>query len=98
MIRTATIRFLGRWIVGLYVIAQIFAVNPLISEHTAHVAQSELAISDSSGAAANVPQGTHHRGDADGAVQHHEVQDLSGALTFTVHPCDFGLARLAVAA
>src|SRR5579872_3368104 len=96
MIRTTTIRSLARWIVGLFVVVQIFAVAPLISEHTAHVAQSELGLSESYDTTAHIPSGTHHRGDADGAVQHHEVQDLSGALSCTVHACETSLVHAAI--
>jgi hypothetical protein len=95
MISTSTTHRLGPWIVGLFVIAQIFAVIPLMSEHTTHVAQSELGISFDRDGPGDIPH-SHHRGDADGYVQHHELQDLSGALTCTVSQCEIGFVHVAV--
>ncbi|SRR5579871_2744121 len=95
MISTSTARRLGPWIVGLFLIAQIFAIVPLMSEHTTHVAQSELSISLDLGSPGGIPQG-HYRGDADGFVQHHELLDLSGALTCTVSQCEIGFVWVAV--
>jgi len=95
MILATTLRRVSPWVVGLFIIAQIFAIVPLISEHTAHVAQSELGISLDRVSTGNVPHG-HFRGDSDGSVQHHELQDLSGALTCTVSQCDFGFLHVAV--
>ena len=95
MIPRSTARRLAPWMVGLFIIAQIFAVIPLISEHTIHIAQSELGVSLDRVGAGGVPQ-AHHRGDADGFVQHHELQDLSGALTCTVSQCEIGFVRVAL--
>jgi hypothetical protein len=95
MISTSTARGLTPWVVGLFFLAQIFAVVHLISEHTTHIAQSELGISLDRISTGNIPQG-HHRGDADGFVQHHELQDLNGALTWTVSECGIGFVHAAV--
>jgi hypothetical protein len=98
MISTAANRRLGWWLVGLFLCAQVLGVMPLMSEHTAHVAQTELAFaSDHSGAGHNSGPGHHHRGDADGAVQHHQMQDLSGAFMCGVGPCEIALLRVRVA-
>jgi hypothetical protein len=83
MMSTAANRRLGWWLVALFLCAQILGVTPLLSEHTAHVAQIEFVlVSDHSGAGNDSHQGRHHRGDADGAVQHHQMQDLSGAFPY----------------
>ena len=50
-------RRLGPWIVGLFVIAQIFGVVPLISEHTAHLAEVQLVLSKESASTGSIPQG-----------------------------------------
>jgi hypothetical protein len=72
-------RRLGLWLAGLFVIAQIFGVVSLISSHIAHVAEAELAFSDSGPRSENNGHRHHYRGAADGVVQHHELHDLSGA-------------------
>jgi hypothetical protein len=96
MIPTATARRLGMWVVGLFVIAQIFAVVPLMSEHTTRVAQASLALCQDRIGIGNVPRG-HHRGDTGSFVQHHELQDLSGALTHEISRCEMAVVRVAVA-
>jgi hypothetical protein len=81
MILTAAMRRLSPWLVGLFLIAQIFGVVSLLCEHTAHVATTELQPTQVSTSTGNIPQGRHYRGDADGFIQHHELQDLNGTLT-----------------
>jgi len=95
MIPAATARRLTRWVVGLFVIAQIFAVVPLVSEHTTHVAQTSSALPQDRISTADIPQG-HYPGDADGVVQHHELQDLTGALTCAGSQGEIGVVRIAV--
>jgi hypothetical protein len=74
MISMATIcRCLGRWLIGLFVIAQIFGVVPLLSGEIVHAAESELALANGGG---NIPLGHHHHGD--GCAQQHELQHLTG--------------------
>ena len=84
MITMAAMRRLGPWVVGLFLIAQIFGVVPLMSGHTAHVAETQLVLSKDSASTGSIPQGHHHHGDADGFIQHHELQDLNGAFTCLV--------------
>jgi hypothetical protein len=96
MIPKAIARRLSTWVIGLFVIAQIFAVVPLMSEHTTHEAQTSLSFSQDRVSAGHIPQG-HHHGDADGFIQHHELQDLSGALTCAVSQCEIAAVRVAVA-
>jgi hypothetical protein len=94
----AAIRRLCPWLAGLFLIAQIFGVAPLISEHATHVAESALLLhSDNAGMNAPGADHRHHRGDADGFVQHHELQDLSGAFACTVSYCEIAFAGVAVA-
>ena len=65
MIPTAAMRRLSTWLVGLFLIAQVFGVVPVLSEHTAHIAATELLPSQVSASTGNIPQGCHHRGDHD---------------------------------
>ena len=76
MIRRAAWRRLSTVLIGLFLIAQICGVVQLLGEHTTHITESQLALSTFAGSAS---RGHHHEGDADGAVQHHELQDLNGA-------------------
>ena len=88
MIRAPTMRSLGTWFVGLFLIAQIVGVVSLLSEHTAHVAGTELLASQGSVSTGNIPNGRHHCGDADGFIQDHELQDLNGTLTYLSRLCE----------
>jgi len=88
MIRTATMRSLSIWFVGLFLIAQLFGVVSLLSEHTAHVAASEWLASQGSASTENIPESRHHRGDADSSIQYHELQDLNGTLTCLSSLCE----------
>jgi hypothetical protein len=88
MISTVANRRLGWWLVGLFLCAQVLGVMPLVSEHTAHVAATQLVLAgDHAGAGNGAHQGRHHRGDVDGDVQHHQMQDLSGAFPCTIAHC-----------
>ena len=78
MFRKAAWRRLSTWLVGLFFIAQTCGVVHLLGEHTAHVTESQLALSHTP-FAAGASHGHHHDGDADGAIQHHALQDLNGA-------------------
>lgn len=88
MIPTTAMRRLGICLVGLFLIAQIFGVVSLLSEHTAHVAATELLPSQGGASTGNIPQGVHYHGDADGFIQHHELQDLIGTLTCLSNRCE----------
>ena len=82
MIRQAALRRSAPWLMGLFLIAQICGVAPLLGEHTAHVTESQLALSEvtvTGDASHDHHHHHHHDGDADGAIQHHELQDLNGA-------------------
>ena len=88
MISTGAIRRLGPCLAGLFLIAQVFGVMPLVSGHIAHVAQSQLELSEGRAGTAQLPQEHHHRGDADGSVQHHALQDLSGVVAGLAQSCE----------
>jgi hypothetical protein len=90
-------RWLGPWFVGLFLIAQIVGVVPLISSHTAHVVETELVISKDNVGTGGIPQSHHHHGDADGLIQHHELQDLNGAFTYLV-TCEIAFVHVAITA
>jgi hypothetical protein len=96
MIPMAAMRRLGPWLVGLFLIAQIFGVFPLISGHTAHVAEAHLVLSKDNGNIGSIPQGHHHHGDADGFIQHHELQDLTGAITCLANRCERAFVHVAL--
>jgi hypothetical protein len=95
MFPTAAARRLGPWIVGIFLIAQIFGVFPLVSEHTAHIAEADFTLSQNCICTGHTHHG-HYHGDTDGFVQHHELQDLSGVLTCATRPCESGLVHIAV--
>jgi hypothetical protein len=94
MFPTAAARRLSPWVVGIFLAAQIFGVFPLVSEHTAHVVEADFTLSRNC-VCTGILHG-HYQGDADGFVQHHELQDLSGVLTCTVGQCENGLIYVAV--
>jgi hypothetical protein len=89
---------LGPYLAGLFLIAQIFGVMPLVSGHIAHVAQTELELSEGQAALAQLPQQHHHRGDADGSVQHHALQDLSGVVAGPAQSCEVVWVRVTASA
>jgi hypothetical protein len=77
MISTTTICRLGPWLIGLYVLALIGGVAPLLDGRSAH-AGAPLTLSESKSGAGAIPQNHHHAGDADDVAGHHVLQDLSG--------------------
>jgi hypothetical protein len=88
MFSTAAARRLGPWLVGLYVLAMVAGVMPLIRACNAH-AIAPFGVSESSRPV--LPQGRHHAGDADDVAHHHALQDLAGVL-------DWRLAATGIAA
>jgi len=88
MIPTTAMRRLSPWLVGLFLIAQMFGVVSVLCEHTEHVAVTELLPSQVSAGTGNIPQGRHYNGDSDGFIQHHELQDLTGTLTCLNSRCE----------
>lgn len=82
-------RRLGPWLVGLYVLAMVAGVMPLIRACNAH-AGAPVTVSESS--APGLPQDRHHAGDADDLAHHHALQDLTGVLDW--QPAGAGLAAV----
>jgi hypothetical protein len=87
MIRQVALHRLVPWLIGLFLVAQICSVVQLLSAHTAHVAESQLILPKAA-ATTNTSHGHHHSGDADGAIQHHELQDLNGAPACLMAGCE----------
>jgi hypothetical protein len=94
MIRQVALHRLVPWLIGLFFIAQICGVVQLLSEHTAHVTESQLILSEAA-VTGNTSHGHHHHhdGDADGAIQHHELQDLNGAPACLIASCELAFTH-----
>jgi hypothetical protein len=93
MIQQAALRRLTPWLIGLFFIAQIGGVARLLGEHAAHETESQLILSKLA-VTGNTSHGHHHHyGDADGAIQHHELQDLNGAPAYLIAGCDLALTH-----
>ena len=94
MIRQAALRRSAPWLMGLFLIAQICGVAPLLGEHTAHVTESQLTLSEVAVTGdASHDHHHHHDGDADGAIQHHELQDLNGAPVYLIAGCELAFTH-----
>jgi hypothetical protein len=93
MIRQAALHRLVPWLIGLFFMAQICGVVQLLSDHTAHVTESQLILSEAT-VIGNISHGHHHHyGDADGAIQHHELQDLNGAPAYPIAGCELAFTH-----
>ena len=90
-------RRLGSWLIGLFIIAQISGVVQLLGEHTAHVAESEMILSNAT-ITGTTSHGHHHYGDEDGAIQHHELQDLNGAPASLIASCELAFTHFTITA
>ena len=96
MFRQSALRRLGPWLIGLFITAQICGVVQLLGEHTAHVTESQLMLADATGTG-NPSHGHHHYdGDTDGAIQHHELQDLTGAPPPLIAGCEPALMHVTI--
>jgi len=99
MIAMAAMRRLGACLATLFLVAQIFGVVPLLSAHAAHVAESNLALCRGNVAIGAIAHDCHHRrGDADGFIQHHELQDLTGAFVCLAGQCNIAFVGRAITA
>jgi hypothetical protein len=96
MIRQAALRRLGPWLIGLFIIAQFCGVVQLLCEHTAHETESQLVLVDAAFAGNTSRVHHHHHGDADGAIQHHELQDLTGAPASLVAGCELTFSHVTI--
>jgi hypothetical protein len=95
MISTAIVRRLGPLLVGLYVVAQICGVTPIISRQSAHDAAWPSFLSE--GKSTHQPsQDHHHAGDADDAANHHVLQDLNGVLAHLPDRGENAVVHLAI--
>jgi hypothetical protein len=94
MVSIATMRRLGPWLVGLYVLALVGGVIPLINEHSAH-AGGPLMLSEFRGGIGAVPQDHHHAGDSDDAARHHALQDLNGVPTWLADRDEIAVVHIA---
>ena len=97
MIRRAALRRLSTLLIGLFFAAQVCGVVPLLGEHAAHVTESQLILATGT-VAGNASHGHHHDGDADGAIQHHELQDLNGAPACLIAGCELAVEHVATTA
>jgi hypothetical protein len=97
MIYRATLRRLGPWLIGLYVLALFGGVIPLVISHSAHTGAS-LTLSESRDGTGAIPLGHHHAGDADDVSQHHALQDLTGVLAWLPDRDDKAIVHVAIAA
>ena len=95
MIQQVALHRLVPWLVGLFFVAQIFGVVQLMAEHTAHVTESQLILSKAT-LAGSTSHGHHYAGDEDGAIQHHELQDLNGAPACLIAGCELPFAHVAI--
>jgi hypothetical protein len=80
MLLMAEMRRWVPWLVGLYLVAQVCGVVPLISCHSAHAVAGALIPSQCTSGTDALPPGHHHAGDADDTANHHALQDLNGVL------------------
>jgi hypothetical protein len=105
MIRHTIWRRLSTWLIGLFFLAQIGGVVQLLGEHTAHVTESQLngsQLTESqlsvahASVIAKVSHSHHHEGDADGAIQHHALQDLNGAPLRLTQACELTITSAMV--
>jgi hypothetical protein len=94
MTSMAGTRRLGPWLLGLFLIAQIFGVPPLVGGHAAHVAGIHSVLLEPLGVTVKTAQAHHKTGDADGSDQHHALHDLNGVLADSVDRHATALVRV----
>jgi hypothetical protein len=82
-------RGFGRWLLGLFLAAQVVAVAPLLSAHTIHVAGSIHPFARGDGADAG--HARHQHGDEDSLPQHHALHDMAGVVAPQPGPAEPGL-------
>jgi hypothetical protein len=80
-----TMRRFGPWLLGLFLIAQVAGVVPVMFDHAVHVFESQPAVSGAHDHSAPGRHGDHRHGIADVkdeccSLHHH----LAGVLPFTV--------------
>jgi hypothetical protein len=88
-----TMRRFGPWLLGLFLIAQLAGVVPVMFDHAVHVFESQPAVSSAHDHSAPGRHGDHRHGIGDVkdeccSLHHH----LAGVLPFTVRVTSFNLA------
>jgi hypothetical protein len=78
--RAAIHRRLGPWLIGLYFLAIIGGFLPLVTSYSAHCGSSWTITQANRGTGSQ--ERHHHLGDADDAVRHHVLQDLTGTVAW----------------
>jgi hypothetical protein len=89
-------RGFSRWLLGLFLAAQVVAVAPLLSAHTVHIAGSIHSIARGDGADAG--RVGHQHGDEDSLPQHHALHDMAGVVAAQPGPAAPGVALALIAA
>ena len=97
MIPQAARRRLGPWLIGLFLIAQTCGVVQLTQSAHRACGESRVVLADKTGTG-NASHVHHHPGDADGAIQHHELQDLTGASACLSSGCELAFTYATITA
>jgi hypothetical protein len=85
MTRSQATRRFARWFIGLFILAQVAGVVPLMSAHTLHVFESKQVIFADGDIIAVGPRGTqHHHGNADLNDQCCAFHHLAGVLSYAL--------------
>jgi hypothetical protein len=85
MFRSHATRRFAPWLVGLFVLAQIAGVVPLMAAHTHHVFESKQVVTDDDGVVSVSPRGVkHHHSAADLNDQCCAFHHLAGVLAYAL--------------
>jgi hypothetical protein len=96
MILLTTRRCFGRWLLGLFLIAQVAGMAPLAAVHLPHIAAAEMDAADDAGA--HVAEHAHHHHLHNGSGQHdHGAADPNDQCC-TIHHHLAGVLPLAAGA
>jgi hypothetical protein len=90
-----TMRRFGPWLLGLFLIAQLAGVVPVMFDHAVHVFESQPAVASAHDHSASSRHGDHRHGIADVkdeccSLHHH----LAGVLPFTVRAVSISFAAV----
>jgi hypothetical protein len=95
MFRTAALRRLGPWLIGLYILALVGGVLPLDTSYSAHT-DAPLTFSELTDGAGAIPQRHHHAGDVDDVSHYHALQDLTGVVAWLPDRDDTWIVHVAI--
>jgi hypothetical protein len=87
-------RRLGPWLIGLYALAIVGGFLPLVTSYSAHCGSSWTITQANLGTDSQERQ--HHFGDADDAVHHHVLQDLTGTAAWLPEYTDVPVVHIAI--